>query len=376
MYYYSKNQFESLKNFLEDQKIILTNFANLSNVVDYSGKIAIDITSTVLSIKGSQNLIYLLEQFFSTMKENIIIIADFEQMEDIKDYFKLTFLKYENVSILSEKIANEIKVENGEDISGYKFIDLDEEHKQELYRNINNNLIGHQNFKRKLIENLKNYLILNKLNKKKIFSTFLLGNPGLGKTEIGKIISKTLNKNSKMIKINFGNYTSQDSINSLIGSPAGYVGCQGGELSKKIINNNVGLIICDEFEKADSEIKNFFLELLDDGKFTDSMGREHDLNGYIIIFTSNLKSENEFDKFMSPEFKSRIDLICKFLPLNMKEKQEYINFQMEIFKNDVEKENLKFNKFPKNLAVRFDDTDDLREIKSRVFNELIKYIEK
>lgn len=91
---------------------------------------------------------------------------------------------------------------------------------------------------------------------------FLLGKPGLGKTEIGKIITNALNPDSKIIKINFGNYTSQDALNSLIGSPAGYIVCEGGELSKKINSNKVGLIICDEFEKADSEIKNFFLELL------------------------------------------------------------------------------------------------------------------
>lgn len=376
LYYYSKNQFDSLKEFCNEEKIILTNFASLQSVNGYSGRIAIDITTTILSIKASQNLIFLLEQFFSTMRNDTIIVADFEKLDVIKDYFKLSFEDYKNVSLLSENIDPEIREEKEGILKKYRIIDLDNNEKNELYENINNKLIGHINLKSKLIENLENYLILNKLNKKKIFSTFLLGNPGLGKTEIGRIISNSLNKDSKIIKINFGNYTSQDSLNSLIGSPAGYIGCEGGELSKKINKNNVGVIICDEFEKADSEIKNFFLELLEDGRFTDSMGREYDLNGYIIIFTSNLKNENEFDKCMSPEFKSRIDLICKLLPLTIEEKKKYVEFQIEDLKNDMKNENIEFEDFSGKISIQYDDTDDLREIKSRVFREVIKYIKK
>ena len=376
LYYYSKNQFESFKNFCNEEKIILTNFASLQSVNGYSGRIAIDITSTILSIKASQNLIFLLEQFFSTMRNDTIIVADFEELDIIKDYFKLSFEDYKNVSLLSEHIEPEIRVEEDEIFKKYRIIDLDNNDKSELYRNINNKLIGHLNFKANLIKNLENYLILNKLNKKKVFSTFLLGNPGLGKTEIGRIISNSLNKESKIIKINFGNYTSQDSLNSLIGSPAGYIGCEGGELSKKINKNNVGIIICDEFEKADSEIKNFFLELLEDGRFTDSMGREYDLNGYIILFTSNLKNESDFDKYMSPEFKSRIDLICQLLPLTEEEKKEYINFQIEELKKDMTNANIEFEDFSENISIQYNDTDDLRELKSRVFREVIKYIKK
>lgn len=374
LYYYSKNQFESFKNFCNEEKIILTNFASLQSINGYSGRIAIDVTTTILSIKASPNLIFLLEQFFSTMRNDTIIVTDFEELDDIKDCFKLSFEDYKNVSLLSKNIEQEIREEKEGILKKYRIIDLDNNEKNELYKNINSKLIGHINLKSKLIENLENYLILNKLNKKKIFSTFLLGRPGLGKTEIGRIISDSLNKESKIIKINFGNYTSQDSLNSLIGSPAGYIGCEGGELSKKINKNNVGVIICDEFEKADSEIKNFFLELLEDGRYTDSMGREYDLNGYIIIFTSNLKNENEFDKCISPEFKSRIDLICELLPLTIEEKKKYVEFQIEDLKNNMKNENIEFEEFSEKISIQYEDTDDLREIKSRVFRETIKYI--
>ena len=156
-----------------------------------------------------------------------------------------------------------------------------------------------------------------------------MGNPGLGKTEVGRIIKNELNPNAGIIKINFGNYSSKDSLNSLIGSLAGYIGCEGGELGKKIKENPVGVIICDEFEKADAEIKNFFLELLEDGKFTDSMSREYDLNGYIVVFTSNIRDENQFYNKMSLEFESRLSMICEFTSLSNAEKEKYITFQIE-----------------------------------------------
>ena len=256
-----------------------------------------------------------------------------------------------------------------------KIIDLTEEEILSLVDSINNKLIGHDNFKKKLNSELKKFLLLNKINKRKIFSLFLLGKPGLGKTEIGRIISKEINYTSNLIKINFGNYSSQDALNSLIGSPAGYIGCDGGELSNKIKKNPVGVIICDEFEKADSEIKNFFLELLEDGKFTDSMGREYDLNGYIILFTSNIENENQFDKTMSPEFKSRINLICQFTPLNDKDKEDYITYQIDSFKRDLKLNKIKHKKIPKKINIRYDDTDDLRELKDRVYNKMQEYIE-
>ena len=96
-----------------------------------------------------------------------------------------------------------------------------------------------------------------------------------------------------MIKINLGNYKTQGALNSLIGSPIGFIGSErGGELSNKIRNSDSKVILIDEFKKADTDIFNFFYELLEDGKFTDLTGNEYDLNGYIIIFTTNLSKDN------------------------------------------------------------------------------------
>ncbi len=374
IYYYNLEQFDDIEKECKKQNIILSNFAGVNVIKNYENKIIIDITSTLQSMKGAEHIIYLLEQYFSIMSESTTIIVEVNELENVKKYLRLTFSEYLDISNLF-KILPKSSLPHKELDNVRKIIDLTEDEKKDLFSSIDNRLIGHSNFKINLKSSLDRFLLMNKIGKKKIFSMFIMGNPGLGKTEIGRILSKTINPDAKIIKINFGNYSSQDALNSLIGSPAGYIGCDGGELSKKVKNNHVGVIICDEFEKADSEIKNFFLELLEDGKFTDSMSREYDLNGYIIVFTSNIKNENQFDEKMSPEFKSRISLICEFIPLNNEEKENYINHLINEFKNDLHKENISHKAIPDNLDIKYMDTDDLREIKERVYSKLMEYIE-
>lgn len=373
LFYYNDNQYDDLLQYAQQNKIIVTNFASLQKYTNCDNEILLDITSTIASIKGSPQLIYLLEQYFASSKNNIKVIVNYNKLDDVKEILRLTFKSYQSISELYHEIAKASsefeKIDNP-----IRIVDLNEYEINNLFDNINNKLIGHSDFKSKLISQLKKFLALNKIGERKIFSMFLLGKPGLGKTEIGKIISKTLNADSKIIKINFGNYSSQDALNSLIGSPAGYIGCEGGELSKKVNSNKVGVIICDEFEKADSEIKNFFLELLEDGRFTDSMSREYDINGYIIVFTSNIQNENEFKNRVSPEFESRINLICEFMPLTLAEKKEYVIFQINCCIEKMKKEGLKINFKPEDITISYNDTDDLREIKNRILNKISEFI--
>jgi ATP-dependent Clp protease ATP-binding subunit ClpA len=373
LFYYNDNQYDDLLQYAQQNKIIVTNFASLQKYTNCDNEILLDITSTIASIKGSPQLIYLLEQYFASSKNNIKVIVNYNKLDDVKEILRLTFKSYQSISELYHEIAKASsefeKIDNP-----IRIVDLNEYEINNLFDNINNKLIGHSDFKSKLISQLKKFLALNKIGERKIFSMFLLGKPGLGKTEIGKIISKTLNADSKIIKINFGNYSSQDALNSLIGSPAGYIGCEGGELSKKVNSNKVGVIICDEFEKADSEIKNFFLELLEDGRFTDSMSREYDINGYIIVFTSNIQNENEFKNRVSPEFESRVNLICEFMPLTLAEKKEYVIFQINCCIEKMKKEGLKINFKPEDITISYNDTDDLREIKNRILNKISEFI--
>lgn len=162
------------------------------------------------------------------------------------------------------------------------------------------------------------------MRERKIFSIIICGESGIGKTEFAKILSSELYPNSPLIKINFGNYSTEGVLNSLIGSPLGYVGSEeGGELIKKIESSKAKVILIDEFEKATPSVYNFFYELLEDGIFTDRHEVEHNLDGYIIVFTSNM-SQSQYIKHIPDSLKSRFDMVYYFVDLPVPEKLEFI----------------------------------------------------
>lgn len=126
------------------------------------------------------------------------------------------------------------------------------------------------------------------------------------------------------IKINFGNYSGKGSLWSLIGSPKGYMGSEtGGELTNKIINSKSKIIIIDELDKADATIFNFFYEMLEDGQYTDLVGKVVDLDGYIVIFTANLDSSNFQEMIPEPLF-SRFDMTYEFQQLTTEDKKRFV----------------------------------------------------
>ena len=185
-------------------------------------------------------------------------------------------------------------------------------------------LRGHDVFKADFQHNLLKFSFLNRMGERKILSIILCGDSGVGKTEFAKIMSKTMFPGESLIKINFGNYSSEGVLNSLIGSPLGYVGSgEGGELINKICMSKSQVILIDEFEKATSSVFNFFYELLEDGEFTDRHGVVYDLSGYIIVFTSNM-TQDEYLKQIPDSLKSRFDMVYYFMDLPREEKVLYI----------------------------------------------------
>lgn len=186
-------------------------------------------------------------------------------------------------------------------------------------------LKGHNDFKVDFRNNILKHCFLNQMNERKIFSIMLCGDSGIGKTEFAKITSEVLFPNEPLIKINFGNYSTEGVLNSLIGSPLGYIGSEeGGELINKINTSGAKLILIDEFEKATPSVYNFFYELLEDGIFTDRHGNPHDLNGYIIVFTSNM-SQKQYQKHIPDSLKSRFDMVYYFVDIPLDEKKKYID---------------------------------------------------
>ena len=335
-----------------------------------SSKLAIlDLTSVSYAIEDNKALIYALEQFLSIIP-NIRVIAQTSQIDVLLKYFPLFLDGQEPVckllpdlSGLGEKGPEEIKLTKVTDLSGGAF--------DAFINAFNHNLIGHNYFKERLRYALKNFISLNKAKEQTVLSIFLFGASGIGKTEVARLIASGLQNDCYLAKINFQNYSSQDALNSLIGSPAGYVGCNHGELSEKIQKSKVGVLLCDEFEKTTRPVFSFFLELLEEGRFTDSMAREYDMDGYVIIFTSNLLSEAEYKKAIPTELQTRFDLVCEFEEPTMAEKTAFLDLLLEMAKTKYSEQfaEIEMTEDEKKQLYAFDysSLSALRDIK-RVFN--------
>ena len=167
---------------------------------------------------------------------------------------------------------------------------------------------------------------------KPIGSFIFLGPTGVGKTEIAKSLAYELFDDEKhMIRIDMSEYMESHSVARLIGAPPGYVGYdEGGQLTEAVRRNPYSIVLFDEIEKAHKDVFNILLQILDDGRITDSQGRTVDFKNTIIILTSNIGSEYILDKndnykdlinkelhtYFKPEFLNRIDEIIIFNSLN------------------------------------------------------------
>ena len=171
-------------------------------------------------------------------------------------------------------------------------------------------------------------------------SFLFLGPTGVGKTELAKALAKDLFDSEKhMVRIDMSEYMEKASVSRLVGAAPGYVGYeQGGQLTEAVRRNPYTIVLLDEIEKANPDVFNILLQVLDDGRLTDGQGRTVDFKNTIIIMTSNLGSEYLLDgvqkdgtvsqqakdqvrqligKAFKPEFLNRIDDIIMFHPLSL-----------------------------------------------------------
>lgn len=188
--------------------------------------------------------------------------------------------------------------------------------------------------------------------RKPIGSFIFLGPTGVGKTELAKALSSALfDSEENMVRIDMSEYQEKHTVARLIGAPPGYVGYEeGGQLTEAVRRKPYCVILFDEIEKAHPEVFNVLLQLLDDGRLTDSQGRTVNFKDTVVIMTSNLGSHfllegirsggSDFEKLretvmgelkrsFKPEFLNRVDEIVMFKPLQKKEIVKIIDLSLE-----------------------------------------------
>ena len=365
---YKLKDFRSIKSFFEANGKIFTAAIDLQGdfleeIKRDPDKYYIDITQWVENLNVHRDLIHNMQGLLNLLPEEVTFLCEDKLADLALDVFRHNFSSSADLDIQIPEEASQTPTQ--EDVNVVKkLVDLKNEELSDFLEHINKNLIGHKKFKEELAVRLKSFKLFHKLGEQKVFSIFLMGESGIGKTEVGRLMHKALGSQKSLCKISFGNYSSKDSLNSLIGSPRGYMGSETGELPMKIERSDIGIILIDEFEKADNPVFNFFLDLLEEGKFTDSQSNVYDLDGYLIIFTSNLSPEN-YKKRLSPELRSRFDYVCQFQLLTDKEKKDYMYKRIEVtIKKFEEKLNVTISKEDKAIlySIDYSSLNNLRKI--------------
>ncbi len=197
-----------------------------------------------------------------------------------------------------------------------------------------------------------------KSNNRPIGSFLFLGPTGVGKTEVSKALAEAVfGKEDAMIRVDMTEYMEKHSVSKLIGSPPGYVGYdEGGQLSEKVRRHPYSVLLFDEIEKAHPDVFNILLQVLDDGRITDSQGRKVDFKNTIIIMTSNAGAQSiiepkklgfasgndekadynrmkdsvmeEVRRIFKPEFLNRIDETLVFRALNKQDMKKIVTIMM------------------------------------------------
>jgi ATP-dependent Clp protease ATP-binding subunit ClpB len=192
-----------------------------------------------------------------------------------------------------------------------------------------------------------------------IGSFIFLGPTGVGKTELAKTLAEFLfDDEDRMVRIDMSEYMERHSVARLIGSPPGYVGYEeGGQLTEAVRRHPYSVVLLDEIEKAHSEVFNILLQILDDGRLTDSKGRTIDFKNTVIIMTSNLGSDliaehaeepkqqekavmQQLKQKFRPEFLNRIDDVIIFQPLTQEQIKQIVKLQIQQLEQQLADQNL------------------------------------
>ncbi|BAZ14910.1 endopeptidase Clp ATP-binding chain [Calothrix sp. NIES-4071] len=229
-----------------------------------------------------------------------------------------------------------------------------------------------------------------------IGSFLFMGPTGVGKTELARALAQFMfDSDDAIVRLDMSEYMEKHSVSRLVGAPPGYVGYEeGGQLSEAIRRRPYSVVLLDEVEKAHPDVFNILLQVLDDGRITDSQGRAVDFRNTVIIMTSNIGSEhildisgddNQYEKMQNrvleslrthfrPEFVNRVDDLIIFHPLSRSEMGQIIRIQLKRVENLLADQKISLEISPKAceylVEVGYDPTYGARPIKRAIQREV------
>ena len=322
-------------------------------------------------------------------KEEVITSQQFEKAADFRDKErklnnKLSKIQRDHlknngedfISISEDDVKNVVSLMTGIPLS--RVAESETEQLLNMEKELNKSVKGQYKAIKKLSDAILRARAGLKNPSKPIGSFMFLGPTGVGKTELAKVLAKYLfTNNESFIRIDMSEYMERYNVSRLLGAPPGYVGYEeGGQLTEKVRRYPYSVVLFDEIEKGHPDVFNILLQILDDGRITDSLSRIIDFRNTIIIMTSNLGSKkissSDFGfikdvegnkqlnvmsyvkKFYKPEFLNRIDDIIVFNSLERNDLYEIIDLQLLDLKNNLEKKqnSLSFYKSAKELLLQ------------------------
>jgi len=266
--------------------------------------------------------------------------------------------KLNRIQVTETHIADVVAMMTG--IPVQKVVSSEKNKLSNLTDIIGENLIGQRDAVEKVVKSIQRNRAGLKAPDKPIGSFIFLGQTGVGKTQLAKILAREMfDSEENLIRIDMSEYMEKFAISRLIGAPPGYVGYEeGGQLSEKVRRKPYSVILLDEVEKAHPDVFNMLLQVLDDGFLTDSLGRKINFQNTIIIMTSNIGArqikdfgtgvgfstsaqkaqshdleksviENALKKTFAPEFLNRIDDIVIFNALEKEDIMKIVDIELE-----------------------------------------------
>ncbi len=362
----TKDQFESFEdvNKIKAQKKIMENQLNI--LMDQWQK----EKSILAEIKE-------LNQEKEYMEESI---EEIEQKGDLEEASRMQFDELHQLQVQINTLKNELKLfkDDGksliktkvesEDIADVvarwtgipvnKVLAGEKEKLLRLEKELSKKIIGQEEAVNAVAAAIKRARAGMKDVRRPIGSFLFLGPTGVGKTELAKTLAASLfDQTEALIRLDMSEFMERNAVARLIGAPPGYVGYeQGGQLTESIRRSPYSVVLLDEVEKAHPDVFNLLLQVLDDGRLTDSQGRTIDFRHTVVVMTSNLASrqilenaklseeteivpeeleerisksiEEALGKHFRPEFLNRIDEIIRFMPLTKEGLQEIIKLQI------------------------------------------------